>query len=234
MTDDDDIDRIAAEYVLGTLDAAERAAVAARRGREPALDTAITAWEARLAPLNRLAGEAEPPADLLSRIEARLDVRQGRGGDVIALRRQVTRWRVAAVAAGAMAASLAGVMIQDRARLAPSERFVAVFQQDDQQPSFLMLVDMAKREVTVRPVTAQAQAGKSYQLWIVARELGPRPRSLGLLDSATSPTRKALTEFDPALLEGATFGISLEPEGGSPTGQPTGPAIHGRLYPTQL
>ncbi len=47
----EEIDMLAGEYVLGTLDAAERAMVAARRQREPALDQAIRAWEARLGPL---------------------------------------------------------------------------------------------------------------------------------------------------------------------------------------
>ncbi len=41
MTGDEDLDGLAGEYVLGTLDADERAAVAARRLREPALDMAI-------------------------------------------------------------------------------------------------------------------------------------------------------------------------------------------------
>ena len=37
MTNDEDIDGLAAEYVLGTLDVGERASIAARRTREPAL-----------------------------------------------------------------------------------------------------------------------------------------------------------------------------------------------------
>ena len=51
MTESDEIDVLAGEYVLGTLDAAERAAAQAQRRRNPALAAAIVAWEARLAPL---------------------------------------------------------------------------------------------------------------------------------------------------------------------------------------
>ena len=51
MTDHDDIDMLAAEYVLGTLDAEERAEVARRRQHDAGLDACILAWEARLAPL---------------------------------------------------------------------------------------------------------------------------------------------------------------------------------------
>jgi anti-sigma-K factor RskA len=42
----DDIEATAGEYVLGTLDARERSAVATRREHEPALDRAISRWEA--------------------------------------------------------------------------------------------------------------------------------------------------------------------------------------------
>ena len=73
MTDAGDIDALAAEYVLGTLDAAERTAVAARRPREPALDAAIDAWESRLSPLAESIPPSAPPHGVFEKIEARLD-----------------------------------------------------------------------------------------------------------------------------------------------------------------
>ena len=102
--DDEDL---AAEYALGALDAAERAEVAARRLREPDLDAAISAWEARLAPLLEAAPERAPPAGLFERIEARLD---GGGGVVVELRARVARWRATAAGAGALAAALAAAL----------------------------------------------------------------------------------------------------------------------------
>ena len=96
-----------------------------------------------------------------------------------------------------------------------------------------MSIDLETRAVIIRPVSATLPEGKTYQLWIASDQLGPAPKSLGLLESASAPTTRSLGEFDPALLRDATFGISLEPEGGSPTGRPTGPAIHGRLIPVE-
>ncbi|HDZ37821.1 MAG TPA: sigma-70 family RNA polymerase sigma factor [Marinobacter sp.] len=104
-------------------------------------------------------------------------------------------------------------------------------QMENQQPSFLLTVDLQNRQLKIRPVTAEPQPGKSYQLWIKADELGPNPRSVGVLGDRMQVDQGALKQYDPALLREATFGISLEPPGGSPTGQPTGPAIHGTLYP---
>ena len=50
MTQHDDLDMLAAEYALGTLDADTRADVARRRQQEPELEALIQAWEARLEP----------------------------------------------------------------------------------------------------------------------------------------------------------------------------------------
>jgi anti-sigma-K factor RskA len=107
-------------------------------------------------------------------------------------------------------------------------QFVAVFQKDEQSPAFLLTVDVDKRMVTVRPVAAERMADKTYQLWIAAQP-GQPPRSLGLIGADEFTQRAALTDYDPAVISNATYGISLEPLGGSPTGQPTGPVIHARL-----
>ena len=109
MNDREDIDGLAAEYVLGTLDAGERAEVAARRQREHDLDTAIGAWERRLAPLAEAVPPARPPAGLFQKIEARLANAAGSAtgtGQVIELERRVRRWRNLAAAASAVAACL--------------------------------------------------------------------------------------------------------------------------------
>jgi anti-sigma-K factor RskA len=110
----------------------------------------------------------------------------------------------------------------------PAAQFVAVFQKDEQSPAFLLTVDVDKRMVTVRTVSAERMADKSYQLWIAAQP-GQPPRSLGLIGNDEFTVRAALADYDPAVISNATYGISLEPTGGSPTGQPTGPVIHAKL-----
>ena len=233
MMDRDDMDMLAAEYVLGTLDADERTAVAARRQRETDLDAAITAWEARLAPLLEHTCDAAPRAGLLADIQNEIAARDvNGGGSVVDLRRQVTRWKAIASGAMAVAACLFGLVIYTGALQPPREQqFVAVFQDGDAPPRFIMSVNLKTRELTVRPVAAELPAGKTYQLWIVSDELEPGPHSLGLLDKPEKPTHKELRRFSPELLQNATFGISIEPEGGSPTGKPSPGALHGKLIP---
>ena len=122
-------------------------------------------------------------------------------------------------------------VVREVVREVPSARpaqFVAVFQKDEQSPAFLMSVDTDKRTVTVRQVAAERLADKSYQLWI-ATAPGAAPQSLGVLGTDDFTVQATLAAYDPAVVNNATFGISLEPLGGSPTGQPTGPVIHAKL-----
>jgi anti-sigma-K factor RskA len=229
MTERDDLDMQIAEFVLGTLPADERAALQARRERDPALEARILEWEERLAGMANEVEPVTPGPDLFARIERALGQDDNQ---VVVLRRQLNRWRWSTAVASAAAMVLVAVMAFQPAPEQAPESFVAVFQHDDQQPAFLLTVDLESRQLNIRPVTAEPRPDKSYQLWIKADELGPNPRSVGVLGDQFELDRAALKQYDPDLLREATFGISVEPPGGSPTGQPTSPAIHGFLYPT--
>jgi anti-sigma-K factor RskA len=239
MIEPEDIDALATEYVLGTLDAVERADVLRRRSSNPLLDAAIVDLEQRLWPLHAATVPVAPPPDLFKRIERRLTPAMAvsplaapSNAIVLELQARARRWRSTALATSAIAASLILTIGFRETVWRPSpQSFVAVFQKDDAQPAFILSIDLDSRELTIRQVTAEREPGKAYQLWILADKLGPVPQSLGLLHETLEPTRQRLNKFDPALLRSATFGISVEPPGGSPTGRPTGPAIHGRLIP---
>jgi hypothetical protein len=104
MNEEDDIDGLAAEYVLGSLDPAERKEVEARRQVDPVLREAIDAWQRRLAPLNEREPGISPPADVYPRILARIS---GSSGNVVALRGRAGGWRPMAAGVTALAACLA-------------------------------------------------------------------------------------------------------------------------------
>lgn len=241
MTKHDDLDMQIAEFVLGTLPADQRNALHARREQDPALNARILQWEERLIGMTDDVESVQPGPELFAQIERALNQQQAQHiqpdqptqpshtASVVTLRRQVNRWRWSTAMASAAALVLVAVLTLQPA--GSPESFVAVFQHDDQQPAFMLTVDLQNRQLNIRPVTAEPQPGKSYQLWIKSDELGPNPRSVGVLGDQMQVERGALKQYDPALLREATFGISLEPAGGSPTGQPTSPAIHGYLYP---
>jgi anti-sigma-K factor RskA len=112
MIEDEDIDGLAAEYVLGSLDPTERRQVDARRKTDAALEAAVAAWERRLGPLSDRGRDVTPPAHVLdgvlSRISGTGQVVHFAGQAEVALGRRKfgRRWALAA-AAGALAACLA-------------------------------------------------------------------------------------------------------------------------------
>ncbi len=110
MTEDEDIDGLAAEYVLGSLDPAERAQVDARRATDRRLAEAIAAWERRLAPLSEREPGIAPPPHLIEGILARISGRQaGIAGsaEILPLRSRSGRRWAFTLAGTALAACLA-------------------------------------------------------------------------------------------------------------------------------
>jgi anti-sigma-K factor RskA len=214
--DADDIDALAGEYVLGTLDEAERRAADARLQSDPSFRAAVAAWEVRLQPLTDTAKPVNPSRDLFAEIMARLadDIGRGDGGEVIALRRRVTRWRFVAAITTAAAAVLLVVALNGKP--AP-EKYVATLTPEGGAPGFVLTVDTVKHTLTVSRVADPAPPGKSYELWAI--EPGAKPKSLGVVQQANYQRPLNL----PA--DKLVLAISLEPEGGSPTGVATGPVI---------
>lgn len=233
MIERDDLDMLAAEFVLGTLPVEDRQRVQRLRTTHPELDAQILQWESRLSALNDEIEPVDPAPELFARIERSIDQLEqasSQHNEVVRLRQQVSRWRLSTAATSIAAMLLIAVMMLEPT---PTESpYVAVFQHNDEQPAFLLTVDLARKQLNIQPVTARPAGNQSYQLWIKDDELGPTPRSVGVLNEHFEVDPAALTNYDAELLRRATFGISLEPRGGSPTGQPTGPALHGFLYPT--
>jgi anti-sigma-K factor RskA len=237
MIDLDDINALAAEYALGTLTAAERDGVTMLRVREPALDAAIVAWENRLGPMIALVPEVTPPPHLLQRIRAQLKP----AGNVIdfnpqeaALMRRARGWRNAAIGMTALAASFAGVLAwRETARTPMASTYVAVLQAGQSSPALLLTVDTAKQMFAVRALTKPSEQGKTYELWLLHDKL-PQPKSLGVVPDGDMEVRAVNDSgIDRSMFMNATFAVSLEPAGGSPTGQPTGPVLFtGKLYKT--
>src|SRR5215469_4973326 len=70
---DVDHDALAAEYVLGTLSAAEREQAEALLARDAGFAETVRVWEHRLGELNVMVEAVEPPPDLWERIKTGID-----------------------------------------------------------------------------------------------------------------------------------------------------------------
>lgn len=169
--------------------------------------------------------------------------------NVIQLSAQTRRWRNVATFATAIAAALVAMVatqlyapdrlpdgLRPKVRTQvvevkttvvppPAGQFVALLQKDSASPAFILTVDGTSKNFTVRRVGATPEPGKSYELWLVSDKL-PGARSLGVIGGNDFTTRPALSAYDADIVNQATFAVTLEPEGGSPTGVATGPIVY--------
>ena len=236
MTDAfDDKDGVAAEYVLGTLDADPRAQVRARLAVDGELADHVKAWTRRLAPLDEATPPAVPSPAVWQRIEAALD-----GAPVVtAPARQpparlwhgVGFWRWCTAGAVAVAAALALFVALPGPDRAPPARLVATLQTGGAAPAWLVAIEADRRRLRIEPVAAVAvPADRSLELWLIVAG-APAPRSLGVLAPAGATTLALTGPLAAAVGPRATLAISREPAGGSPTGTPTGPVVYqGQLF----
>jgi anti-sigma-K factor RskA len=171
---------------------------------------------------------------------------QGAGADLIHLTRRVRRWRRIASVTAALAAVLVVardfrpdllpeairpkpmIQIVEKSVEVPSPRpaqYVAVLQKDPSSPAFLLSFDLDRHSLAVRRVGAEKQTGKSYELWLISDKLSG-PKSLGLIGADEYTVRPEPAAYDQVTINAATYAVSLEPEGGSPNGAPTGPVLY--------
>ena len=220
---DEDRDALAGEYVLGTLEAREAAAVAAALPFDAALGEAVARWDARLAPLAVLAPQEAPPPGLWARIEARLDPTRSAPAAPW-WRRLLEPWRAGALGASAVAAGLAAILLL---RPVPEARLMTVLLTDREQPAWLVEADgqgIRLASLNTRP----APTDRVLELWALPQG-ATAPTSLGLIPADGRITVRPTT-IRPS--PGMLIEITLEPPGGSPIGRPTGPIqFIGRLAP---
>jgi anti-sigma-K factor RskA len=177
-------------------------------------------------------------------------------GNVVAFPAPVRRWRNIATAMSAIAAALIAIVVTQVVRpdllpdsIRPKPRmqvvevkappapapaqYVAVLQKDGGSPAFILTVDGATRNFTVRKVgDTAAEPGKSYELWVISDRLGA-PRSLGVIGEGDFTARPTLASYDPNIVKAATYAVTVEPSGGSPNGKPTSaPVFAGKLIET--
>ncbi len=202
-------DAEAAEYVLGVQDLAERSTTEARIKRDPDFAALVTAWETRLESLNE-AFDPAPAPDLMPAIEARLFPVAAKPSAPARARSALWRWLSGAAVAAA-------VVLVGLAMLAPPQAdLVAVLSTADARLTYEVRHFGNELQVT-RVAGVPAVAGRVHELWLIAP--GAAPVSLGLLDAPE------LMVAYPRPPEGWTLAVSIEPEGGSPIGTPTGPVI---------
>lgn len=218
-------DALAAEYVIGTLRGHARARFESLMRYDPGLRRLVAEWEARLTPLAAAGGDIAPPQRVWESLARRIAGGESRPGWWGSL----TFWRGFAATAAAFTLVLA-VVIGTAPRPEPPMAMVAVMNDEQGQPAMVVswppMKDMRDPHIRIKVVQAHPvmHAGTAWEMWMLPGG-DAAPVSMGLVNT----DRDQVMKVKPALAQrmGGAWGIamSVEPEGGSPTGAPTGPVI---------
>lgn len=216
-------DALAAQYVAGTLRGPARRRFESLLPSHPALRRAVAEWEARLIPMAAVVAPVEPSAQVWAGIQRRIGVAENAVPSPPRWK-TFSWWQTLTGVASVAALSLAIVLAVPRPAEPPIVVVLAPSGAQGEplatQARFVASVTADGRGLVLRPVdTLTVSADRALELWAVPPS--GAPRSLGLIDQA-----QGATVLKARLLQDvAAFAVSLEPQGGSPTGAPTGPVI---------
>lgn len=221
-------ERLAAEYVTGTLRGPARRRLEQLLPAHPTLRAAVKRWEAGLMPLTSSVLPQTPSTEVWKRIVARIGGAAAPDTPAPTWSSTLAFWRSLSMFAGVVALSLLVLF----ANPAPNQPPIVVVLSATTPPadsgagavvpaSFVASISGDGRAITTQPLMdVSVQPDRALELWAVPGQ--GAPRSLGLISaSGASVVKKNKVPAGTAALA-----VSLEPPGGSTTGAPTGPVLY--------
>lgn len=223
----DDLEALAGEYALGTLEGADlRRAIELEAGDARFREAVIT-WRLRLAPLDETAAPLTPTPGLWARIEAGLSTPRQKSAPAEPSRLahlwdSLNFWRPIGLAGGMAGLVLAAVLAVTVARGPLAPVYVAVLNTSEGRAAAVVNV-YSNGQVTLIPLEdISVPQGRIIEVWTLqSREQGPV--SIGRIDRARTLKLDLKNLGKPEANH--LFELTLEPPGGSPTGKPTGPIL---------
>jgi anti-sigma-K factor RskA len=220
------LDRLAAEFALGTSPARVRRRLSRIAQRDHVVAEALAEWYRRLAPLAEPMPGVTPPPRVWARIASRLglDSRPATVPPPTPWWGRLGFWRGLAAASLVVAVAL-GVSELGRPPAPVTAPIVVVLAGADARPALIATAARSDRHLTLKPLgNTLPAAGRVFELWALPQ--GGAPKSLGVIPSGTVVQVPLTAPADESLTNIPTLAVSLEPPGGSPTGQPTGPVLY--------
>ncbi len=225
------IDRLAAEYALGTLRGPARRRFE-RLLRDQAEENDMVrertkTWQDRLSSLDEALPPISPAPRVWQAISKRLNLAPKRPAPWRLAWSSLHLWRGATLLVSVLALGLWVESISLRKPLAPTPLpVVAVLANDRSEATLVVQFDAQQQILTVSGLGTHAlapPADRAYELWAIA-DAQP-PVSLGVLATTSHPVIQLDAARTAWLKRSGTLAISVEPPGGSMTGTPTGPVV---------
>ncbi len=218
----------AGEYVLGVLEGEELRRAEHHGAQDPEWHRACEFWESRLAPLVFALAPLTPPRRLWNSIEAKLDEEGAQESLFRNFFQSLRFWRPLGMMTTVLSLVLALYVARglwEKPPL-PSSPMVAWVGQPEGAPLWVLSVHPGKKMLKARTLQKMsAPSGKSMELWMLPGA-GRAPVSLGLMPMVGEKQWEVPEAVLIALNSGMGLAVSMEPEGGSSTGTPTGPVLY--------
>lgn len=240
------IDRLAAEYVLGTLAGGARRRFAAWMMNDAALRRSVAEWETRLTPMAAAVREVKPPQSLWPRIAADIAPKGAAKPLVSSWWESLAFWRGFGLSAAGLAAALAvfvGVRppeIVERVKIVERQvekpmrvsdganpwqpSYVATLTDGNGKTMMMVYIGRKSDELWIKYDGDSMPADASLELWGLDKQ--GQPKSLGLIKAKGKNVMKLPVIADKSIADYSKLAVSMEPEGGSKTGLPTGPVMY--------
>ncbi len=215
--DAEQVEYLAAEYVLGTLHGAARRRFDRLITERANVRFAVWRWERHLNGFASGLEPRQPPRHIWRNIHDRLNLSQ------TAKSTFTQRWRGLWVA---LPTAVAAAWLAIALLPTPTAERMAVFADQNAEALWVISTDLDERLLQIQAINAPSIADDSdYELWILRAD--QPPLSLGLLPVVPGSIETQISvQLVAALTTSARLAISLEPAGGSPTGLPTGPVVY--------
>ena len=207
---------LAADYAIGLMPATARKRFEHLLLDDAALRVELGHWQDALASLTGTLPERPVPDHVWAGIKARIEPQ------VLHVPAKKPFWmnfRLLAAACAVVLALFVGVLYQRE----NTAQYNATLVNASQQPA--LRIQAFADYLQVEPLTLAAlEPARVLELWAIPA--GGKPISLGLVPDAGKGRIQLSKEQQALLTAPLTLAISLEPQGGSPTGQPTGPVLY--------
>ena len=221
-------DKLAAEYVLGTMSARARRRFEIHLRGNPQLRRAVSEWETRLSPLSDALPAIEPPARIWQAIKTRLQI--GRPATA-GFWESLSFWRVSSFASGLLALALIVFVAAPKPETTVDAGRMVVVMNDlaTNRPAMTASWEPGQRggrTLRIRVIGhAEMAPNTAWELWMLPGG-DQKPVSLGLITTHETQVVKIPQALAVKLDAAQGLAMSVEPAGGSPTGLPTGPVLY--------
>jgi len=224
-------DRLAADYVSGTLRGPARRRFESLLVAHPGLREAMRRWQDRLMPLTGVVDPVPPSAQVWAAIEARIDPGATTRPSTQRWWHQLNVWRALATLATTAALIMGLALTQPGPAVPPIVVVLSAAASPASSAtgagspvipaSFVASISGDGRSMVTRPLTeVPLEANRALELWALPRS-GP-PRSLGVI----SPSQATVVQRQELLRGTQAFAVTVEPARDAPHQAPTGPVVY--------